>query len=83
MLLSEIPATAHNSSPTLQAPPATFLEGALLFVPMLVAATGVWIKTRIEINAAARKAELEERTKLIETLQQQNQKLIEKLCEEE
>ncbi len=83
MLLSEIPAAAQNSSPNLQPAPTTFLEGALLIVPMLVAVTGIWIKTRIETNAAARKAELEERNKLIETLQQQNQKLIEKLCEEE
>lgn len=82
MLLSEIPATAQNSSPTLQAPPATFLEGAL-FMPMLVSVTYLWAKNRIEVAREKEQAELQERNKLIETLQQQNQKLIEKICEDE
>lgn len=83
MYLSEIPATEQNSSPNLQPAPTTFLEGALLFMPMLVTVTYLWAKNRIEVAREKEQAELQERNKLIETLQQQNQKLIEKLCEDE
>lgn len=83
MLLSELPTTAQNSSPNLQPAPTTFLEGALLFVPTLVTVTYLWAKNRIEVAREKEQAEIQERNKLIETLQAQNQKLIEKLCEEE
>lgn len=80
MYLAQIPAQ-DSTVPNIQTPPATFLEGLLLFVPMGVTVTYLWVKSQIEIAKEREEAELQERNKLIGALQQQNERLIDKLCE--